>query len=103
MPDSTSSGGCVFQNMQRRHHHAIGGRAADGEMALIDFAQAQRHGQGQGMRCAGLFGLRRHHPDIIGDGAGDLFRHAKPRGMDAIVIGDKNAHQTLLIWVLPPM
>ena len=55
------------------------------------------------MRGAGLFRLRREHPDIVGQRAGDFFRDGEARRMNAVVIGDKNPHQALAILVLPPM
>ena len=66
-------------------------------------AQAQRHGEGERMGGARLLGFRRDHPDIVGKRAGDLFRDGKARRVDAVVIGDKNAHQAFAMTVLPPM
>ena len=56
------------------------------------------------MGRARLFGFRRHHPDIVAQAAGDLFGDGEARRMNAIVIGDEDAHQALLpIFVWPPI
>src|SRR5689334_11062753 len=44
------------------------------------------------MRGTGLFILRRHHPDVIAEAAGDIFGDGETRRMDAIVIGNQDAH-----------
>jgi hypothetical protein len=44
------------------------------------------------MRYTGLVELRRHDPDIVGEGARDLLNHLQARGMDAVVIGAENSH-----------
>ena len=44
------------------------------------------------MRCARLFGLGRHHPNIVAKRARDFLCDRKARCVDAIIIGDKNAH-----------
>ena len=73
--------------------HAIGRRALDGEVARPDLAQPQRIVERERMRYAGLVGLRCHHPDVVGQGAGDLLEHLEPARMHAVVIGDENAHR----------
>ena len=42
-----------------------------------------------------LVGLRRHHPHILADLAGDMLEHVEAGGLDAVVIGDQDAHQVL--------
>ena len=44
------------------------------------------------MRGAGLIGLRRHDPHILADLAGDVLEHVEARRLDAVVIGDQDAH-----------
>src|ERR1700716_3552887 len=44
------------------------------------------------MRDAGLIELRRHHPDIVGQCAGDFLDDLQAGGMDAVVIGAENSH-----------
>ena len=44
------------------------------------------------MRGAGLFGLRRDHPDIVAEAAGNGFRHHQAGGVNAVIIGHQNAH-----------
>ena len=82
----------VGNDVPRADDHAVGRRALDGEVARPDLAQPQRIIERERMRHAGLVGLRRHHPDVIGQSAGDLFEHLEPAGMHAVVIGDENAH-----------
>ena len=45
------------------------------------------------MGKAALIGLRRDHPDIVRKLGGDAFQRREPIGIDAVVIGDENAHQ----------
>ncbi len=61
-------------------------------MALAELAHAQRLGQSERVRGAGLIGLRRDHPDIVGEIGGDLLEHVETGGLDAVVIGDQDAH-----------
>ena len=65
-----------------------------------DLAQAQRQRERQRMRGAGLFGFGRHHPDIVGQRAGDLLGDDQARRMDAVVIGDENAHRAIYIFAV---
>ena len=44
------------------------------------------------MRDAGLVELRRDHPDIVRQRAADLGADLEPLRMDAVVVGDENAH-----------
>jgi hypothetical protein len=44
------------------------------------------------MRDAGLIELRRHHPNVVGQRAGDLLDDLQARGMDAVVVGAENSH-----------
>ena len=51
-----------------------------------------------GLGGAGLFVLGRDHPDIIAERAGDLFGDGEARRMNAVVIGDQDAHiQPILV------
>ena len=89
--------------MQAGHHHAIGGRAADGEAALVDLAQAQRQvrvSEWEAPDCSVSGATTQTSSDR---GAGDFFGDGKARRMNAVVIGDQDAHQAFAITVLPPM
>src|SRR3954452_5114514 len=44
------------------------------------------------MRHAGLIVLRRHHPDVLGNLARDLLADFQALRVDAVVVGDQNAH-----------
>ncbi len=44
------------------------------------------------MRDAGLVEFRRDHPDVVGQRAADLGADVEPVGMDAVVVGDQDAH-----------
>jgi hypothetical protein len=55
-------------------------------------AQAQRIVEGERMRHAGLIGLGRNNDNVIGDRARNTLEHIQALGMNAIVIGDQNAH-----------
>ena len=93
----------VLHQMGRRHHHAIGRRAGDGEMAVVDLAQAQRRGERQRMRGAGLLGVGGDHPDIVGQRPGDGFGDGQSLRMDAVVVGEQDTQCThfFSIFVMP--
>ena len=59
------------------------------------------------MREAGLVVLRRHHPDIVGERARDALQRRQALGVDAVVIGQQDAHRRrphfASIFVSPPM
>ncbi len=62
------------------------------------------------MRDAGLIVLRRDNPDIVGQRARDFGADIEAFGMDAVVVGDQNAHVGLLlifqlasIFLIPPI
>src|SRR5476649_800695 len=44
------------------------------------------------MRHAGLVGLRRHDPYVVGQRARDFLAGFKARRMNAVIIGDQDAH-----------
>ncbi len=44
------------------------------------------------MRDARLVVFRSDHPHIIGNRAGDLLAHVEPFSVDAVVVGDEDAH-----------
>ncbi len=92
-PERIRSGPLAVEQMARAHDHAIGRRAAHREPALGDLAQPQRIVERQRVRHARLVVFRRDHPDIVGNGAGDLLAHVEPFRMDAVVIGDQDAHR----------
>src|SRR5688572_29589247 len=44
------------------------------------------------MRDAGLIVFRRDDPDLLGQGARDLLAYLEAFGIDAVVVGDEDAH-----------
>ena len=48
--------------------------------------------QRQRMRDAGLIEFRRHHPDVVGQRAGDLLDDLQAGSVDAVVVGAENSH-----------
>ena len=90
-PEITRSGG-VRQQVARAHDHAVGRRAFDREVALAELAQPQRIVERQRMRHAGLVVFGRDHPDVVGELAGDLLADLQPMGVDAVIVGDQDAH-----------
>jgi hypothetical protein len=61
-------------------------------MTRADFTQTERIVQRQRMRDPGLVELRRHHPDVVGQSAGDFLDDLQAGGVDAVVIGAENSH-----------
>ena len=49
-------------------------------------------GVGLGVGGAGLIGLGRHHPHLLAHRAGDVLEHVEAWRLDAVVIGDQDAH-----------
>ena len=82
----------VLEQEADAHDDAVGGRSLHRVAALIELAHAQGLGERQRMRGARLVGLRRHHPDILGDAGGDVLENVEARGLDAVVVGDQNPH-----------
>jgi len=56
-----------------------------------------------------LVRLGRHDPDIVGKGAGDTLEDREALGVDAVVIGQENAHRypcpqaAFSIFLMPPI
>jgi hypothetical protein len=67
-------------------------RTANGESALVDLSQSQGLVQRQRMAGAGLVGLGRHHPHVLAELCCDLAQRVQPRRVDAVVVGQKDAH-----------
>ena len=63
------------------------------EAAVADLAHAQGVGERQRMRGARLLRFRRDDPDVVGNLARDALERVEAFGVDAVVIGQKNAHQ----------
>ena len=59
----------------------------------------------QRVRDAGLVALGRHDPDVVGQGPGDALQGFESRRVDAVVVGDQDAHQLFSpsIFSMPPM
>jgi hypothetical protein len=74
------------------HDDAVGGRAAHGERALVDGAHAQRLVQGERVAGAGLVGLGRHDPDVVGELLRDLAQSVQAGRVDTVVVGEEDAH-----------
>ncbi len=82
----------VGEQAPDRHQHAIGRRALHREMLGRDLAQAQRGRQREGMRDAGLIGLGRDDPHIVGELLGDALQKLEAGGVHAVVVGEQDAH-----------
>ena len=94
-PDSTRSGGFVLQHMAHAHDDAVGRRAAHGERALVDGPHAQRLVQRQRVAGAGLIGLGRDDPHVVGELRCDLTQRVQAGRIDAVVVGEEDAHGAL--------
>ncbi len=72
-----------------------------------DRAQAQRIVERERMRDARLVELGRHHPDVVGQRARDLGADVETGRVDAVVIGDQDAHALIHVvrWIAftPPI
>ena len=86
----------AVEHVTHAHDDAIGRRAAHRKTPVGDLAQPQRIVERQRMRDAGLIVLRRHHPDLVRQLARDLRADIETFGMNAVVIGDQDAHSSLL-------
>ena len=93
------------EQVARAHDDAVGRRAAHRETPLGDLAQPQRVVERQRMGDARLVVFRRDHPDVVGKLARDLLAHVEPFGVDAVVVGDQDAHRALhfSIFFIPPI
>ena len=58
-------------------------------------AHAQRLVQGQRVAGARLVGLGRHHPHVVAELAGDLAQRVQAGRIDAVVVGEEDAHGAL--------
>jgi hypothetical protein len=83
--------------MAHSHHDAVGRRALHGKPAFLHLAQPQRIVERERMRDAGLIGFRRDDPDVVRERARDLGAHVEPRRMDAVVVGNEDAHVSLAL------
>ena len=85
----------VLEDLVQARQHAVGGRALDREAAGLEPFEAHRPDVGDRVGDAGLLEGRGHHPDLAG-GAGELMRDRlgdrEPRGADAVVVGEEDAH-----------
>ncbi len=95
--------GQARHDLARRHDNAVGGRAGHLVATLLDLAEADGVGKGKRVPGARLFLGRRHHPDIGRNGPGDRLKGLEAGGMDAIVVGDENAHQGRAMRSAPPI
>ena len=61
---------------------------------MLNFlAHAQGLRQRQRMGKARLVGLGRDDPDVVGHASRDSLQDREPFGMDAVVVGQKDAHE----------
>ena len=90
-PEMTRSGFSPITSL-KRHDDAIGRRAAHGEAPLAGLAEADRIGERQRMRDAGIVHLRRHDPDVVGKLSRDPLGGIEARRVDAVVVGDEDFH-----------
>ncbi len=91
-PESTRSGLRALDQLLERQHHAVGGRAGDGEAALVQLAHAQRLGERQRTRGAGLLGLRARPPRRRRESSPrDPLQRRQALGVDAVVVGEQDA------------
>jgi len=74
------------------HDDAIRRRAAHCENPLAELTHADGLAQGQRVRSAALVVLRRDHPNIGRELPGDLLQHFEATRLDAVVVGDEDAH-----------
>ncbi len=93
--------GALVHDHLQSHDDAVGRRAAHRPAALAGAAQPERIRQCQRMGNGGLVGFRRHHPQVVGELAGDPHRHVETRRMDAVIIGDQDAHAQPIRCVPP--
>ena len=89
----------VGEDALDRHQHAIGRRALHRKMLGRDLAQPQRARQREGMRDAGLVGLRRDDPYIVGEARRDALHELQARGVYAVVVGEQNSHEPSRRWI----
>jgi hypothetical protein len=82
----------ILDHVARAHDHAVGRRALDREAALADLAQPQRVVERERMGDAGLVELGGKHPDVVGESARDLNADVEALGVDAVIVGDQDAH-----------
>ena len=90
----------AVEHVAHAHDDAIGRRAAHRVAAVADLAQPQRIVERQRMRDARLIVLRRDDPDIVGQRARDLGADIEAFGVNAVVVGDQNAHASFRFYLL---
>ena len=64
-------------------------------MLVAMLADANRPGERQRVAGPRIFLGRRDDPDIIAEFARDFFEHLEAGGVHAVVIGEKNTHQSI--------
>ena len=82
----------ALHDLAHAHDDAVGRRAAHREMARADLAQAQGIVERERMRDARLVALGRDDEDVVGKLGGDGLEHFEARRMDAVVVGEQDAH-----------
>ena len=75
-----------------RQHDAVGRRPGHGEAPVRYAVDPQRLGQGDAPPLARLLDRGRADPDVVRQRPGDPLQTRQPLGLDAVVIGQKNAH-----------
>ena len=85
----------IFHHPIDPHHHRIGRCAGYAESFVAQLAQTQGHRQCQRMTRPRLLLGGCYDPYIVAQRRGDFFKNSKARGIDPVVIGQKNTHQLL--------
>ena len=70
---------------------------------LVVLLEADRAGEGQRMARARLLLIGSANPDIVGKAGSDAFEHGEAGGLDAVVVGEQDAHQAGESRVMPPI
>jgi len=75
------------------HDDAVGRRAAHRIAPLARLPQPDRIGDRQRVSDAGLVGLRRDDPHLVGEFSRDPLQDREAFGVDAVIVGQENAHR----------
>ena len=72
----------------QRIEHTVRRRTGDCIAPVTLLIHPQRIMNGDALAGAATIMLRRHHPDLLGQVAGDLLEHFQAWRVDAVIIGD---------------
>lgn len=82
----------ILHDVRDRHHHGIRRRSSHGEAAFVQLPEANRHRQGQRVAGTGLFFGGGDDPYVVGQPARDPFEQREPARVDAVIVGEEDAH-----------